>query len=88
MQLQTSNTLKRIAGRKVQVEAEYDGVQRREWISDGRGGSVGRVTTGKWSPVVWAYRANAEHTTFSATVQGSKVKALAAARKWIVEGML
>ncbi len=75
-----SNTLRRINGRKVQVEAEYDGVQRAEWLSDGEGGSFGSLFTGRWTRIVTAIRADGEHKTFNIV---NKASSLTAARVWL-----
>ena len=86
-----SNTLKRICGKQIQIEACYDTVQRGEWFSTPDARSVGRLTTGKWSPAVHAYRYTPsgaqEHFVFSKHAFGnSKPRALTAARQWISQG--
>jgi len=79
-----SNTLRKINGKPVQVEAEYDGVQRREFFSDGEGKSYGHLHTAKWDRNVHAYRADGSRHTFVKDAFGnSKPRALTAARQWV-----
>lgn len=87
MEYTTSNALRRIAGRPVQVEAEYDGVQRREHLSDGQGVGFGSVQTAKWDNAVHAYRADGTKYSFYVAAFDTKPKALIAARRWVVTGV-
>ncbi len=88
-ELQTSNTLRRLEGREIQIEAEFDGIQRREFLSFA-GEQIGRLYTSRHDRRVTAYRTNCgqhEERAFEVRDYDTKPKALTAARRWIAGAM-
>lgn len=79
----------RLANRLVRVDAQYDGVQRAEYIATRAGAEIGALHTAKWTPSVSAQRHGAEgveRAVFTVAEHGSKPRALTAARNWVAAG--
>lgn len=85
MTYQSSSKVRRVNGREVTIELEYDGVQRSEVILDSRGSVIGSIWTGRHTDWVFAKCGDEANDCRAQRYGKTKPECFTLLRNWIVE---